>query len=63
MGEGNPDKMGDENLGICKEYVKFMLLLMLQLPKVIGGKEHSERNNLTAEATKDLCLLTRKKIG
>ena len=29
VGEGIPDKMGDENLGICKECVKLVIIMKI----------------------------------
>lgn len=29
MGEGNPDKVGDGNLGICKECVKLVVIMKI----------------------------------
>lgn len=33
VGEGNPDKMGDENLGICKECVRLVVIMKVAVTK------------------------------
>lgn len=33
VGEGNPDKMGNENLGICKECVKLVIIMKITVIK------------------------------
>ena len=33
VGEGNPDKMGDENLGIFKECVRLVIIIKVAVTK------------------------------